>query len=70
MGQFDPTIELTWEVVEKVMSYIDDMFDDEYVHLGGDETVHECWGAKQSIVDWMDAHNITGDYEALSYYYR
>jgi hexosaminidase len=69
MGQFDPTIDLTWEVVDEVMSFIDESFDDEYVHLGGDETVHECWGAQKSITDWMANHNIT-DFEGLSLYYR
>lgn len=53
MGQFDPTLNLTWDVVEKVMDYINTTFNDQYVHLGGDEIVHDCWAAKQSINDWM-----------------
>lgn len=51
------------------MKYINSTFDDEYVHFGGDEVMYECWGQRQSILDWMAAHNIP-DYEALSIYYR
>lgn len=71
MGQFDPTLNLTWDVVEKVMDYINTTFEDQYVHLGGDEIVHDCWAAKQSINDWMAQNGIAaGDYEGLAIYYR
>lgn len=69
MGQFDPSLPLTWEVVTEVMKYINSTFEDEYVHFGGDEVVPECWGTRQSILDWMAANNIA-DYEALQIYYR
>ena len=36
MGQFDPTIDLTWEAINKVFSYVNSTFDDEFVHFGGD----------------------------------
>ena len=37
MGQFDPTIPLTWEVITEVMKYVNATFEDEeYVHFGGD----------------------------------
>lgn len=58
MGQFDPSLNLTWEVVEEVMKYINSTFDDEYVHFGGDQVMPECWGTRQSILDWMAEKNI------------
>ena len=35
-GQFDPTLDLTWDVVSKVMNYVNSTFDDTYIHFGGD----------------------------------
>lgn len=35
-GQFDPTINKTYEVVKKVMEYVNTTFTDNYVHFGGD----------------------------------
>mgnify|MGYP000887763616 CR=1 FL=1 len=36
-GQLDPTLPLTWEVLEDVLKYVDSIFSDNYVHFGGDE---------------------------------
>jgi N-acetyl-beta-hexosaminidase len=36
-GQFDPTLDLTWEAVGKVFDYVNSTFDDNYIHFGGDE---------------------------------
>lgn len=35
-GQFDPTLDLTYDTVKRVMSYINSTFIDNYVHFGGD----------------------------------
>lgn len=35
-GQFDPTLNLTYDTVKRVMSYINLTFIDKYVHFGGD----------------------------------
>ena len=35
-GQFDPTLNLTYEVVETVLQYLNKVSDDPYVHFGGD----------------------------------
>ena len=35
-GQFDPTRNLTYDVVRDTFSYINDIFVDDYVHFGGD----------------------------------
>ncbi len=69
MGQFDPSLDLTWEVVEEVMRYINSTFEEDFVHFGGDEITPECWGKKQGILDFMAANSIP-DYESLHIYYR
>ena len=35
-GQFDPTLDLTYEVVSDVLNYVNNTFIDNYVHFGGD----------------------------------
>lgn len=68
-GQLDPTIDLTWEVVSKVLNYVNSTFTDDYVHFGGDEVVYNCWGKKDSIVAWMKENNIP-DYRSLTIFFR
>jgi N-acetyl-beta-hexosaminidase len=69
MGQFDPTLPMTWDVVQKVFTYVNATFDDEYVHFGGDEVVYDCWSQKQNIKDYMVANGIPTYYD-LSIDYR
>ena len=69
MGQFDPTLNVTWDVVNKVFTFVNKTFDDEYVHFGGDEVVYECWDQRPSIKEYMKANNIA-DYKGLSIDYR
>ena len=45
-GQFDPTLNLTYDLVYHVMNYADEMFEDPYIHFGGDETSNSCWDLK------------------------
>lgn len=68
-GQFDPTLNLTYDVVTEVMKYVNSKFEDPYVHFGGDETVNSCWDFKPSIKEWMVKNNIP-TYNDLSIWYR
>ena len=69
MGQFDPTLNQTWDVVQKVFTYVNNTFDDNYIHFGGDEVTYDCWDQRPSIKDYMVANNIP-DYEGLTVDYR
>ena len=64
MGQFDPTIDLTWQAVTEVLSYVNDTFDDDYVHFGGDEVLLSCWDQRPSIKAFMEQNGIL-DYQGL-----
>ena len=68
-GQFDPTLDQTYDLVYHVMNYANILFDDPYIHFGGDETSDSCWDLKPSIKNWMGTHNISS-YKELSSYYR
>ena len=68
-GQFDPTLDLTYEVVKDVLSYTNETFPDGYIHFGGDEIEEECYDKKPSIMEWMLKNNISS-YKDLEIYYR
>lgn len=51
------------------MKFVNDNFEDTYVHFGGDETSESCWNIKPSIKVWMDQNNIAS-YKDLQIYYR
>jgi hexosaminidase len=48
-GQLDPTLELTWDAVSKVLQYVNNAFDDAYLHFGGDEVDYDCWAQRPAI---------------------
>lgn len=58
-GQFDPTLNVTYEVVTKVMDYVNKFSEDPYIHFGGDETNDICWDLRPSIKEWMKTNNMT-----------
>ena len=68
-GQFDPTLDHTYEVMSDVLDYINETFIDNYVHFGGDEIWLDCFNERPEIKKWMDANNIP-TYVALEAYYR
>lgn len=68
-GQLDPSLDLTWDVLTKVLNYTNSTFVDDYTHFGGDEVVYDCWGNRQGIIDYMKQHNISS-YKALAIDFR
>ncbi len=68
-GQFDPTLESTYDLVNQVMKYVNTTFADSYVHFGGDETLAICWNLKPSISQWMKENNVA-NYTELQILYR
>ncbi len=52
-GQLDPTMDLTFELLKNVFTYVNSTFEDQYVHFGGQEVVFDCWKQRQSILKYM-----------------
>lgn len=52
-GQLDITMESTYELVNGIVEEIQDIFPDEYVHLGGDEVIYSCYNKRPSIKEKM-----------------
>lgn len=59
LGPIDPTKNVTYEFMQKLLSEVVDVFPDSYVHLGGDEVGFECWESSPSIEAYMAANNLT-----------
>lgn len=51
------------------MQYFSKVFDDEYVHFGGDEVTESCWDKRTTIKQYMKENNIS-DYVELQIFYR
>lgn len=68
-GQFDPTLDSTYFLVNEVMKLVNSTFDDPYVHFGGDEVLAICWDLKPSIKMWMVEHHVE-TYRDLEIGYR
>lgn len=58
-GQFDPTNNLTYEVLSSVLTEANKTFEDPYIHFGGDEVTLICWDLKPSIREWMIVHGVS-----------
>jgi len=44
--------------VEKLLAEVTQLFEDDYIHLGGDEVDFDCWGDNEEIVQWMKDQNL------------
>jgi len=56
--QLDPTMDLTYEVNGWIWNDIQNMFPDNYVHMGGDEVFGYCWDQRPSIKDFMNKNGL------------
>jgi hexosaminidase len=49
----NPSVPFTFEVLEGFLGEMASLFPDEYMHLGGDEVVFQCWLDNPQLVAWM-----------------
>lgn len=68
-GPIDPTKQANYDFIETFFKEIRSVFQDEYIHLGGDEVSFNCWKSNPNINAWMKMSNITGDYAKLEEIY-
>jgi hexosaminidase len=68
-GPINPTLDTTWSFLESFFSEVASVFQDEYIHIGGDEVSFDCWASNPNVTAWMSANGMAGDFPALESYY-
>jgi len=66
----NPTVPETYNFVETIYKDLNDVFPDDYIHVGGDEVQlsEKCWLNDTSIVEWMKLHNMNKTVELYEYF--
>jgi hexosaminidase len=71
-GIFDPTIdptkEYTYEFLDKFLSEMAKLFNDEYMHIGGDENNGKQWDNNKDIQAFMKKKNIANNHALQAYF--
>jgi hexosaminidase len=68
-GPINPTLDSTWAFLTAFFTEVAAVFPDPYLHVGGDEVGFDCWRSNPSVVAWMAAHGMAGNFSALESYY-
>jgi hexosaminidase len=66
----NPTVPETYEFVETIYQDLKDAFDDEFVHVGGDEVwmSEKCWLNDTRIAKWMKNHHMNETVQLYGYF--
>jgi hexosaminidase len=67
-GALDPTKESTYKFLDAFIGEMADLFPDEYMHMGGDESNGKDWKANPQIVAFMQMHNMKSTEELQTYF--
>jgi hexosaminidase len=67
-GALDPTKESTYKFLDAFIGEMSELFPDEYMHMGGDESNGADWKANPPIVAFMQGHNMKST-DALQTYF-
>lgn len=68
-GPIDPTREENFAFLTTLFAEIAGVFPDEYVHVGGDEVVFDCWATNPAVLAWMAARGMGANFSLLESYY-
>ena len=64
----NPASNFTWELLDGFIgNEMVNLFEDTFIHLGGDEVNTGCWDKNENITAWKQANNYT-DNDALRYF--
>lgn len=66
---FDPTRESTFRFLDGFLGEMAELFPDEFMHIGGDESNGKDWQANPAIVRFMQQHNMP-DTKTLQAYFN
>jgi len=69
-GPINPTIEKNYVFLKEFFQEVGEVFNDPYLHLGGDEVYLGCWKSNPQITQWMKDHGMGKNYSLLEQYYE
>src|SRR5260370_42255428 len=64
----DPTLEETYQVLDKPLCEMASLFPDPYFHIGGDEVDGRYWDNNEELQEWMRAHDIKDNHALQTYF--
>ncbi|HUH27070.1 beta-N-acetylhexosaminidase [Gelidibacter sp.] len=71
-GVFDPTlnptIDLTYEFLERLFAEMSPLFPDDYFHIGGDENEGKHWDESKAIQKFKKQHDLKTNHDLQTYF--
>ncbi|KAF7993368.1 hypothetical protein HCN44_007871 [Aphidius gifuensis] len=69
LGPINPINSAIWPFLTTLFNEIMDLFPDNYIHVGGDEVLFDCWKSNPDILAYMQANGMKKNFEQLESYY-
>jgi len=66
----DPTREQTYQFLQVFLEEMAGLFDDEFIHIGGDENTGEHWSANPEIQQFAEEHGFADTHALQQYFCR
>ena len=57
-GPIDPSKPENFKIIGELIKEVRQVFNDSYIHLGGDEVDAKCWGSNKDLQKWMAENNL------------
>ncbi len=64
----NPTLDETYEFLDKLFKEMSELFEDEYFHIGGDENNGNQWNANPEIQKFMKENNLQDNHPLQGYF--
>jgi hexosaminidase len=64
----NPTVNITFNILDKFLGEMAALFPKPFLHLGGDEVPTTCWMGNATVTDWMAKHGMSTADELESYF--
>jgi len=68
-GYPNPILNSTYDLIRGFFTEMTTLFDDEFIHVGGDETTSSCYQNNPNFTQWLKDHN-TNNTAALMQFYE
>ena len=66
----DPTNEIVYDMIDKVMTEVASLFPAQYIHMGGDECYKGYWEESKAVQAFMKKNNIKDSHELQAYFVK